>query len=129
MSLQDKYLIFSDAQAETTVAAHDSTNVIDTQVANSNLGEGKPLKLYCKVNTAFTSGGAATLVVSLQSSADDSTYVVEAQSREFALADLVAGLDLLSIDIPRKHRRYLKMVYTIGTAVMTAGAIDAWIGI
>lgn len=125
----DAKLIFSDAQAETTAAAHDSTNIIDTEIANSNLGEGSQLKLYVKVNTTFTSGGSATMIVALQSSADNSTYVSEAISRTWAVADMTAGTDLLCINIPREHRRYLKLVYTIGTAAMTAGAIDAWIGI
>ena len=124
----DAKAVFSDAQAETSVAAQDSTNVVDTALADSNLGGGTPIWVNAVVNTTCTSSGAATLSVALHESADASTYVVLWTSKVFAKAALVAGKVLMSIPLPSEHARYLKVVYTIGASVLTAGKFDAWMG-
>ena len=124
----DKNLVFSDAQAETSVAAQDSTNVIDTGIADSNLGAGTPLWVNVQVNTTVTSSGAATVSVALHDSSDGSTYAAIWTSAAYAKATLVAGFVMMSIPLPSEHERYLKVVYTIATSVLTAGAFDAWIG-
>jgi hypothetical protein len=53
-----------------------------------------------------------------------------ASSRAFALAELVAGANLDSISLPRTSGsqavpRYLRLLWTVGTATMTAGAVQA----
>jgi hypothetical protein len=132
----DAKLLFGEDQAETTVAAHDSTNVIDlgagydafgTASGLSNPGEGDQLWLNVVVTTAFTSGGAATLTVALNHSTDNSSWTVVLQTPAIALATLVAGYQIIRMPLPANLNRYLKMIYTIGTAVMTAGAVSAWI--
>lgn len=126
MAVMDKKLEFSDAQAETTQATHDSTNVIDLGVASPGIDS----KIRCKVrvNTTVTSDGSATVKASLQHSSNDSSYAVIADSAAHAKAALVEGFVMLDVSLPRQNLlRYLKVVYTIGTAALTAGKFDAWL--
>jgi len=126
----DAKLIFSEDQAETTVAAHDSTNIIDFGVANPNLGEGTKLVLHVEVSETFTSGGSATLAVDVQDSADASSWAsIGISKAATAVADLTAGTKLLEVPLPYSFRRYMKIVYTIGTAAMTAGKLNAYIAL
>ena len=127
--MQDKLLTYSEEQAETTVAAHDSTNTVDLGL-NSDYGERGTLWLVCKVVETFTSGGSATLAVAFQDSADNSSFaaVANAPSKAAtAVASLVAGYELLRFKLPPGVRQYSKLVYTIGTAVMTAGKVSAYL--
>ena len=136
--IQDKLLILSDGQAETTQAAHDSDNVIDLYIGTdelgnavaSNPGEGGQLWLNVVVGTAFTTGSSATLAVALQDSADNSSWAAVSPTvgvAATAAASLTAGTVLIRQPLHPNLARYIKLVYTIGTGTMTAGAIDAWI--
>ncbi len=123
----DKKLTFSDEQAETTAAAHDSDTVIDLG-ASVDYGERGEIWVHALVTTKFTSGGSATLAVALHDSADDSSFAVVAGAPAVAataVASLVEGYELMRFKLPVDVRRYVKLVYTIGTAVMTAGKITA----
>jgi len=135
MSYIDKQLEFSDAQAETTVAAHISTNVVDMGTVGE-WADGQPVYLVVTVNTAFTSAGAATLAVELLSDAT-STVAVDGSatshwaSETLALATVaVAGYVIACFALPMEgttYERYLGVMYTIGTAAMTAGKVDAYL--
>lgn len=120
---------FSDAQAETTVAAHDSTNVVDLG-ADFNAAIGHELYLHILVETAVTSGGAAT--VQFQLITDEDTGFATApvtlwDSGAIGKATLVDGYAVARVRVPKGTKRYLKVVYTIGTAVLTAGKFDAFL--
>lgn len=140
MGVLDQNLVLSDAQAETTVAAHDSDNVIDMGAGYDEWGNAKIADygeatkapwLHVRVNTTFTSGGSATLTAALQDSADNSSFAAASpavSSGSVAVADLSAGTSLIRMPLPPNLRRYVKLVYTIGTAAMTAGKLDAWVG-
>lgn len=134
--IKDAILEFSEGQAITTGAAN-STNVIDLNAGTdglgsakqSNPGESGKIWLFVRVTTLFTSGGAGTLAVKLQDSADNVTFAdTEIETGAIALATLVAGYSIIRVAIPAELRRYLKLVYTVATADMTAGAVDAWLG-
>jgi len=124
----DAKLLFSDDQAETTVPAHDSTNTVDLGAATPNSGAATPKWLNIICTEAVTSGGAGTVAFSLQDSTDHSTWVIIWQTDAIAKATLVKGYTL-AIPLPAEHSRYLKVVYTIGTAVLTAGKFSAWISL
>jgi len=127
--VRDAMLILSDAQAETSQAAHDSDNVIDFGASGADYGAINEAHLFARVRTTCTSGGSATLTVKLQDSADNSSWadVEGVTSGSVAVADLESGLFLLRTKLPRDLRRYIKLVYTIGTAALTAGDFDAWV--
>lgn len=124
----DKNLLMSDAQA-VTVASSDtaSTNVIDFGLANPDLGAGTPVYWVLEVHTTVTSGGSATLQVTLQDSADNSTFATLIQTEAFAKAVLVAGFQMIVIPLPAKFARYLRTLYDVGTADLTAGNFNSYL--
>lgn len=126
MAILDKQLEFSDAQAVTATAA--STNVIDLDTAAPNIGSsGTPIYAEVRVNTTCTSGGSATIDAVLQDSADNSSFATLVAPAQVAVAAATAGVVIMRVPLPAKHRRYLRINYTIGTANLTAGKFDAFL--
>jgi hypothetical protein len=123
--IYDAKHIFSDAQAITTQATHYSTNIIDLENA---LSGSTHLWLHVRVGTAFTSDGSGTLSVELLQSATNSSASGAATGIKLdtvAKTALTAGKKLLSVKLPTNLLQYLELKYTIGTAAMTAGTLDA----
>lgn len=120
----DKELELSDAQAFTTVAEHVSTNVIDQGAEGDAIG--RELWFRCKVATAFTSGGSATLVVLLETDGDSAFGSAKQLwiSSTIAVATLVKGYNIARIKLPIGTERYIRATYTVAVAAMTAGALD-----
>ena len=123
MSYIDQNLVLSDAQAVTTTAV--STKSIDTITALRNIGSGEQIEVLVAVGTAFTAGGAATMTVALQDSADNTTFADVLVSPAIAVASLVAGFEALRVRVPATTRRYIALNYTVATGPMTAGALTA----
>lgn len=126
----DSQEVFSAAQAFTATGDTVSTNQIDT-LSTADDGIGEDITVYAKVNTTFTSAGAPTLQVVLQSSADNATYVDKLLSPAYALAALTAGAVLMNSVIPigpnTVSNRYLRVVYRVAVTTFTAGSMDAFI--
>ena len=131
-----------------SVGANPSTNVIDLHgsglipvlasgqgARDIGVGDNPAMKVLCQVNTTVTSGGALTLAVAIQGAPDNGsgapgTYTSYASSPSYALATLAAGARLLDIDMPRPPAgiampRFLRMLYTVGTAAGTGGTITS----
>lgn len=109
-------------------------DVIDLNVIGRKLGNGKPLYLVIRVTTAVTSGGSATVSFELSSDAQaaiatDGSATVHYASAAIAKATLVAGytVAVIPLGITPAYERYLGIVQNVGTAALTAGAIDAFI--
>lgn len=128
----DNLLCF-DASGTTITTTATSTNVIDLGGARDlGIGDAPALKVAIFVGTTFTSTAAATLQVQVQGSTDNSNFTVMAESRTYAIADLVAGSKLLPIDLPatggaQAIPRYLRLNYVGGTATMTTGKLSAYL--
>lgn len=147
----DALLRFDDAVSlAIAVGTQVSTNVIDLGInsgipssANGGgardigIGDDPAMKLLVLVTTTFTSGGAGTLQVTFQGAVDDGTGAPAAfsswwSSPAYALATLNAGSRLLDMDMPRPPDgiaipRYLRLLYTVAGATMTAGAVSSFI--
>jgi len=127
-----------------------STNVIDLGVTSGiptsasgggardiGIGDDPALKLLVQVTTTFTSGGAGTLSLALQGAIDNGAGAPAAfstwwSSPAYALATLNAGSRLYDTDMPRPPDgiaipRFLRLLYTVGAATMTAGNVSAYI--
>ena len=110
--------IFSTRQAITLSGTTTGTNVVDTEVANSNQGAGTPIWLVVQVSTSLVgaTGTANTMAASLQDCATSGgTYTTIVTGYAFSVAEVLKGINLLSIPLPAKHKRYLGVIYTTGT--------------
>jgi len=137
----DSLLMFSTpASPQAITVTAPSTNIIDLlNPRDMGIGDDPALKLAIYVTTAFTAAGAATLQIAFEGAPDNGAgapgaYVVYAESRAYALADLAIGKKLLPIDIPHRDPslvvtfpRFYRLNYTVATGPMTAGAIVAGI--
>lgn len=146
----DAFLMFDTPAAPNNLAQvvgdYNSTNIIDLGVTSGipssangggardlGIGDDPAMKMLVQVSTTFTSGGAGTLQVILEGAIDDGTGNPAAFSAwwlspAYALATLNAGSRLYDMDMPRPPDgiaipRYLRMVYRIGGATMTAGKV------
>ena len=126
--IQDKKLMFSDSQAITATA--DSTNILDIGAHGDDIQ--RELTLFVQFRGTVDSAGASTLVITLNTDdalnaggtdlAADNTLWTSASIAKTALTD---GAMLVKMPLPPGIQRYLRLTYTVGTANLTAGAIDA----
>lgn len=125
----DAKLIFSEAQAITASAA---SNVLNMGVANANLGDA-PLKVRFIVEETFDStNDTATLTIALQHSATDfggTAVLVQGAKHAISATTLIKGVYLPEFAIPKEHKQYLRLYYTVGTENFSAGKLTAWIDI
>lgn len=144
--LIDKLSTFS---WETAITVDAISDVIDLQVASGalnagatggpsantirDIGAGKQLYLHVLVTTAFTTGDAGTLTVTLESDstanlATSATVHMTAASA-VAAATMVAGYWLAKgLAIPSgAYERYLGLRYTTNTGDFTGGKVSAWL--
>lgn len=122
----DALLKFSSAQAPTT-GDTASTDYIDALQPGNALV--KPLYLEIIVNTTVTSGGAGTVAFVLQTD-DNSSFSSPTEiysTAAIAKTTLVAGYKAVQIPLPVGMERYIRVVYRVATADLTAGKFDAYL--
>lgn len=118
----DKFLQVSNEQAVTSSAA--STDVIDFGQTTPNVGMDDRSSMVVTVDEAAAASGAATVTVSVQDSADNSSFADVAVTAAIGKATLVAGYQIV-IPMPVKLRRYCRVYYTVATGPLTAGKFSA----
>lgn len=120
----------SVAQDETTQTTHISDNVVDLGAAGRRIVE--PRWYFFRITTAIVSAGGGTLQIQIVTSAAAalSAATVIWDSGTIANATIVAWT-VNQMPYPRipvvysgELLRYFGAIYTIGTAVFTAGAWD-----
>ena len=129
MGMLDNYGKLASAQAVTATGDTASTNIYDNGSANAsdNSMTGENLWVNAVVDTTATSGGAATMQAVLQDSADGSTFADVLAGPVVALASITAGAVLLQVQPPVGMRRYFRIAWRVGTAVLTAGKFTAYV--
>lgn len=142
---------FSSAQSlAQVVGTYASSNILDYGILSGipssangggardmGIGDKPALKLLVQVGTAFVSAGGGTLQVTLQGAVDDGTGSPAAFSTWWAspiytIAQANAGSRLLNMDFPRPPDgvaipRFVRLLYGVATATITAGTIDAFV--
>jgi len=134
----DEKLEFCDAEALDT-ADQDTDivgDVVDLVATAPEVGIGETLYLVIQVSTAVTSAGAATVQFQLASDAaaaiaTDGSASVHWDSGAVGKASLTAGKTYV-VPLPpnggaNAYERYLGILATVGTANLTAGAINAFL--
>ena len=133
--IMDERLEFADATALDTSGTDTDLigDVIDLGSTTSDVGNGQPIYLVIQVDTAVTSGGAATVDFKLLSDAAaaiavDGTATQHFASGPVAKATLVAGYTVAVVALPiGTYERFLGVATTTAAAALTAGAINAFL--
>lgn len=128
---------FADATALNTggAASYLVGDVIDlgSTPTLKDVGVSDGVYLVIQVDTAATSGGAATGQFHLASDAQaaiatDGTATYHFSTSAIPVASLVAGLSVAVVELPRgNYERYIGILQTTGTAAFTAGKINAFL--
>lgn len=124
--IMDTQELFSTAQAVTSTGDTVSTNIYDTGAA-ADVGIGEDMYLTAKSVAAATSSGSATLQPVLQTSADNSTWVDSLLGPAQAYTVAAANTVLWKTRLPVGLLRYLRVVWRVGTAALTAGTFSAFL--
>lgn len=107
-------------------------DVIDLSSISRYLGEGEDLYFVVEVTTAVTSAGSATVVFQLVTDAGatpatDGSATLVAASAAIPKADLIAGYRWVTRMPPGVNfERYMGLQQNVGTAALTAGAVNAF---
>ncbi len=129
MGMLDSQLVLAEAQAVTAIGDTGSTTVYDAGSAALGpaglTGENLWVQAFC--STTVTSAGAPTVQAVLQNSPDSATWTDVVDGPVFALAALVSGTRLLAVQPPPSMLEFWRIVWRVGTAVLTAGKFDAYI--
>lgn len=132
--LIDTNLFFADATALSTAGTGTSKygNSVNLKTALMDQGEGHPMWLCAYVHTVVTSGGSATLQLAL-TGADNQGLTTNPEnyflSDAFTIAQLTpAGTRLFITALPKRlYKQHLGIRQIIGTAALTAGALNVFI--
>lgn len=129
----DGQLVFSslaNGDAPTAVADNASANVVDQLVNGlsfSGVGGAYIAPwVIARVSTAFA-GTTGTVQAVLQDSPDNVTWTDQLLGAATTVANATKGAILLAARIPPSLNRYLRVIYRIATAVMTAGIAHAFL--
>jgi len=138
----DSTLIFDGTLPSTGVAVtatRVSTNVIDVLTAR-DVGAGNMLQFVVDVTTTFTTTNSATLQVQFETcSTAGGSYIPLLLSPVIAASNLIAGVRPLAFILPRNQfnnetagvlqppGQFLRLTYTVGTGVFSAGAVFAYL--
>lgn len=123
----DNQATYATAQTVTATGDTASTNSYDHGPGSAGAALGD-LMLVAKTNAAVTSGGAATVQIVLQDSADNTTFAdVAAYGGANALAAMGANKTLAVGRLPARLRRYTRVVFRVGTAALTGGTFSAFV--
>lgn len=116
----DADLVFSNKQAVTATA--ESTNTLDLGVAGDAIGQ--ELTIHVVVDTAFAT--LTSLTVSLETSANNSTWTTVLSGPAIARASLTKGASIFCVRVPQGLSRYVRLKYTVGGSNATAGKVTAF---
>ena len=127
----DGKLILHEAALTVTKQATAGGNYIDFEVAAPNLGKGRAIEIIGVAETAIVIPSTGTLVFAIQESDDngdsDSYATMDGCTSETyagsgtAIKTIAAGTELFRFVLPWAHERYIRLLYTVGTANLTTG--------
>lgn len=124
----DALFEFSDAQS--IAATAQSTNILDWQASDLEMGAGTPIYLNIKIETAPTAGTSLTIVLHAASTTDIDAATTKTlwSSGTLLRTTLTAGLWITRIALPYDcdSDRYMGLQYT-ASGTLTSGTINAWL--
>lgn len=110
-----------------TISAHNGTAINHTISSDQRHHDTDPGRYMLKW-PSINSAGSATIVLSIQDSADGSTgwaTIATGPAMDFDAAAPLPSPDGSEIMMPKKHRQYTRLVVTVAVAALTGGALSA----
>lgn len=107
-------------------ATAGTAGAIDFEAPNQQFPDNNTLEIYC-LETGASAGEAATVAITLQSSADDGTTWKNHYVSTFAEAALVKdeAIPLQRMTLPGDCGALIRLSIVVGTEVFTAGKLFA----
>ena len=135
--IMDELTEFADATALSTAGTGLAVvgTSIDLGITDADPAIAEQLWLVLQITTAVASGGSATVSFQVCSDAQavlaaDASETMHIATAAFPKATLVAGFEIL-IPLPSgmgvNYERYLGLQQNVGTAALTAGAVNAFL--
>lgn len=112
------------SQAITGTGTVVSTDSIDLQTANRNVGRGFPLRAHAAVTVALAGGTSIQAQLIESPNANLSSPTVLASGPVVNLAQAIAGAEILDVPIPGTTKRYLGMQFVLVGTFTGAGAVQ-----
>ena len=116
-----------------------STNVLDL-LTGRDIGADEPIGIHVDVTTAFTTTNSATLQIDFEvCDTAGGSYLALTYSPIVPAAQLIVGAPLFRVALPvnqilnatagvlKTPGRYIRLNYTVGTGVFSAGAVFSYI--
>ena len=101
-----------------------STDSVDLQTANRNVGRSFPLRAHCVVTTALAGGTSIQAQLIESANANLSSPTVLASGAVVPLASAIAGAEILDVPIPGTTKRYIGMQFVLLGTFTGAGAVQ-----
>ena len=117
----DKDLILSNEQSLVGVSGATSTTLDFLEGGDA---VGQELAFHVVVPTTFT--GPTSLTITVQTSADNSTWSDVVLSRAIPVAELTKGNEVFTIRVPKGLDRYVRLDYAITGTTASTGKLTAF---
>lgn len=112
------------AQAITGTGTVVSTDSIDLQTANRNVGRSFAMRAHAVVTVALAGGTSIQAQLIESANANLSSPTVLASGPVVALAAAIAGAELLDVPVPGTAKRYLGMQFVLVGTFTGSGAVQ-----
>lgn len=141
MIFSDELMFSDDQDVAQSAGTYPSTNIIDTGVPGTvygaaaalarNVGPGNKVPILVQMTEDLDSADdTATIQFQIETADEeefDTTNVVVAMSREYTVAEAVAGMKWGVDCLPSDLKEFIRVNYIIGTQAATAGKVTAGI--
>jgi hypothetical protein len=125
MGMYDYKFLLGEAQALGLAADEYSTNEVDFEITNPNIGRSGNFGMHVVVTTTFA--GAASGIIWWIVDGAATSPTTKTVGRFTATASLVAGYHFY-VPGPQTILRYARWLHDLVSEVTTAGAVTWWFG-
>lgn len=112
------------SQAITGTGTVVSTDSVDLQTANRNIGRSFPMRAHVTTTVALAGGTSIQAQLIESANANLSSPTVLASGAVVPLASAIAGAELLDVPIPGTTKRYIGFQFVLTGTFTGAGAVQ-----
>lgn len=126
--LLDANWVFSDNQdISADSGTVTSTNIVDLQVADPDVGSGSPLWIIILAQSTFA-GASMNVTPAVEESDDNSTWLLYTRTKNYTVGELTQGTLMMGMTLQTTTKRYLRVrYYNGGSSGWTTANVDAFL--